>query len=160
MVKTKEMTQHEMILDHLRSTDPDTGKRRGLSQLEAKALYGIDRLASRIDELKNHKGYDLIGIIKTDNTGKRYTRYYLRSLDLQPTAKKDATITLKLTPRQAESLEIVACCVGGNPAGRRGDIDAIGEMLRTAGVPSGLGSEDSLLGPAYTEVEGDIIFKV
>jgi hypothetical protein len=72
-------TQHEMILDHLRSVDPDTGKTRGLSQLEAQHLYGIERLASRIDELKNHQGYDIVRVMKQDNTGKRYARYFLAS---------------------------------------------------------------------------------
>lgn len=60
------MSQKEMLLKHL--------KRKTISQYEALLVYGIARLASRIDELRK-EGWNIETIMKRDDKGKRYARY-------------------------------------------------------------------------------------
>jgi len=67
--------QRDAILAHLHSMD-GSGQRRGLTQMEALGLYRVNRLASRIDELRQD-GYDIHSIWRRDTTGKRYVRYFL-----------------------------------------------------------------------------------
>lgn len=63
------MTQNEMLLRHFK-------RRKSISQFEALLVYGIVRLASRIDELRQ-QGYAIETIMKKDEKGKRYARYRL-----------------------------------------------------------------------------------
>lgn len=60
------MSQKEVLLKHL--------KRKTISQYEALLVYGIARLASRIDELRQ-EGWNIETIMKRDDKGKRYARY-------------------------------------------------------------------------------------
>lgn len=60
------MSQKEVLLKHL--------KRKTISQYEALLVYGIARLASRIDELRK-EGWPIQTVMKRDNNGKRYARY-------------------------------------------------------------------------------------
>jgi hypothetical protein len=60
------MSQKEVLLKHL--------KRKTISQYEALLVYGIARLASRVDELRK-EGWNIETIMKRDNMGKRYARY-------------------------------------------------------------------------------------
>lgn len=60
------MSQKEVLLKHL--------KRKTISQYEALLVYGIARLASRIDELRK-EGWNIETIMKRDDKGKRYARY-------------------------------------------------------------------------------------
>lgn len=62
------MSQKEVLLKHL--------KRKTISQYEALLVYGIARLASRIDELRK-EGWTIETIMKRDDKGKRYARYKL-----------------------------------------------------------------------------------
>lgn len=57
------------ILSHLE-------KNGSISQAEATTVYRETRLAARIHELKGY-GYPIEAKWKTDNTGKRYKRYYM-----------------------------------------------------------------------------------
>lgn len=68
--------QKQVILQHLQSTDENTGKLRSISQIEAVGLYRIMRLASRVDELRKD-GHRIGTTMRTDITGKRYARYAL-----------------------------------------------------------------------------------
>lgn len=61
------MTQKETLLRHLK-------RKKTISQYEALLVYGIARLASRIDELRKD-GWSIETIMKTDEKGKRYARY-------------------------------------------------------------------------------------
>ena len=65
------MTQKEMIKDHL-------DREGSITSAEAMSLYGIARLASRIDEMRQD-GYAIksVPIISRNRYGKkiRYTRY-------------------------------------------------------------------------------------
>ena len=61
------MTQKETILRHLK-------RKKSISSFEALLVYGITRLASRIDELRQD-GHDIETIMKKDEKGKRYARY-------------------------------------------------------------------------------------
>jgi hypothetical protein len=61
------MNQREVIVKHLR----DYGS---ISPLEARHVYGIERLASRVEELKR-EGYLITTTIKKDAKGKRYAEY-------------------------------------------------------------------------------------
>jgi hypothetical protein len=61
------MTQRETILNHLQ-------KYGSISPLEARHVYGIERLASRVDELRQ-SGFKLTTSIKKDAKGKRYAEY-------------------------------------------------------------------------------------
>lgn len=63
------MTQNEMLLRHFK-------RRKSISQFEALLVYGIVRLASRIDELRQ-QGHAIETIMKKDEKGKRYARYRL-----------------------------------------------------------------------------------
>jgi hypothetical protein len=47
-----------------------------ITQLEARHVYGIERLASRIEELRRD-GHDIVSTEKTDAKGKRYVQYSL-----------------------------------------------------------------------------------
>jgi hypothetical protein len=69
------LKQKEMVLSHLHSINED-GERRGITAIEALALYRVMRLAPRIEELKKD-GYNIESRAKRDNTGKRYVRYFL-----------------------------------------------------------------------------------
>lgn len=62
------MSQKEVLLKHL--------KRKTISQYEALLVYGIARLASRIDELRQ-EGWPIETMMKRDDRGKRYARYRL-----------------------------------------------------------------------------------
>jgi hypothetical protein len=62
------MSQKQVLLKHL--------KRRTISQYEALLVYGIARLASRIDELRQ-EGWNIETMMKRDDRGKRYARYRL-----------------------------------------------------------------------------------
>jgi uncharacterized small protein (DUF1192 family) len=68
-------SQKNMILAHLYSID-DSGKRRGITGMEALGLYRVVSLTSRIAELKGD-GYRIISHRKKDTTGKTYVRYRL-----------------------------------------------------------------------------------
>ena len=61
------MTQRTKIIKHLR----DFGS---ISPLEARAVYGIERLASRIDELRQ-SGHSITSNFKKDAMGKKYVEY-------------------------------------------------------------------------------------
>lgn len=61
------MTQREQVVEHLT-------KYGSISPLEARHVYGIERLASRIDELKK-SGFKITAAGKKDAKGKRYTEY-------------------------------------------------------------------------------------
>lgn len=69
---TKEAAQNQraVILTHLKSGKP-------LTQEEARALYGVARLASRIDELKNRQGFPIEKIMIDTGKGTKIARYYL-----------------------------------------------------------------------------------
>lgn len=61
------MAQRETIVRHL--------QRHGtISPLEARHVYGIERLASRIDELRQN-GHSIETRTKRDPLGKRYAEY-------------------------------------------------------------------------------------
>lgn len=61
------MSQREVIVKHLQ----DYGS---ISPLEARHVYGIERLASRIDELRQ-SGHSIETRTKKDARGKRYAEY-------------------------------------------------------------------------------------
>lgn len=61
------MNQRETILEHITRFGT-------ISPLEARHVYGIERLASRIDELRQF-GTDIDTRIKRDAKGKRYAEY-------------------------------------------------------------------------------------
>lgn len=63
------MCQQETILKHL-------NKLGTISPLEARHVYGIERLASRIDELRK-RGFLISTNMKRDPMGKRYAEYRL-----------------------------------------------------------------------------------
>ena len=65
LIRTK--TQKQIIRDHLES-----GKT--LTPMHAFMVYGIARLASRIDELRND-GMKIDTIIKEDEAGRKYAEY-------------------------------------------------------------------------------------
>jgi hypothetical protein len=71
-------SQTKQIRDHLKSIDQSTGHTRGITAFEAIGLYRCFRLASRIKELRD-EGINIITILKRDNTGKKYGKYYLAS---------------------------------------------------------------------------------
>jgi hypothetical protein len=62
-------SQVQNLIAHLKNVGP-------ISPVEAKEIYGITRLASRINDLKN-KGLVIERDIRTDALGKRYARYWL-----------------------------------------------------------------------------------
>lgn len=63
------MTQREQVLEHLH-------KYGSISQLEARHVYRIQRLASRIDELRQD-GFQIETYRKKDARGERYAEYAL-----------------------------------------------------------------------------------
>lgn len=74
---TYDMTQKEIILKHLQQN-----LKQGISDSEARDLYGINRLGARIWDLKNHDGIkiDSVPERRKNRFGKRtiYARYTLR----------------------------------------------------------------------------------
>lgn len=63
------MTQYQTVLRHLR-------RHGNISQRDALVDYGITRLASRIDELRN-SGYRIKTVMKRNPaTGRSYGRYF------------------------------------------------------------------------------------
>ncbi len=70
------VSQKDEIIQYLHQIDPISGKRRGLSPLEAIGMFRIYRLASRIRELRED-GYDIRTENRRDTTGKTYARYFL-----------------------------------------------------------------------------------
>lgn len=64
------MCQKQTILNHFRKVGT-------ISPLEARHVYGIERLASRIDELRQ-EGFNIATRMKRDPMGKRYAEYVLR----------------------------------------------------------------------------------
>jgi hypothetical protein len=69
--------QSTIVLNHLRAEG-------SISQWEAHGVYGIRRLASRIDEIVA-AGWDLVKEEKRDAKGQRYIRY-----DLSPAQRRMA----------------------------------------------------------------------
>jgi len=63
------MSQKTKVLGYLRS-------RRYITQLVAKQVFGVERLASRITDLKDD-GHEIGKQMCKDESGKRYTRYSL-----------------------------------------------------------------------------------
>lgn len=61
------MSQRDQIIKHLK----DFGS---ISPLEAGHVYGIARLASRVDELRQ-AGYRIVTHMKQDAKGRRYASY-------------------------------------------------------------------------------------
>jgi hypothetical protein len=72
------MSQTQQILEHLKSIDKATGQTRGLTAFEAIGLYRCYRLAARVKELRQ-QGHNILTIVKRDNTGKKYGKYYLNT---------------------------------------------------------------------------------
>lgn len=63
------MAQVQSLIAHLTA-----GKT--ITQLEARQVYGIERLASRVDDARK-LGYAIDAQTKHDEAGKRYTQYSL-----------------------------------------------------------------------------------
>lgn len=63
------MTQTQTILNHLKHHGP-------ITPLKARGVYRIERLASRIYDLKR-EGYNIRKNIRRDPTGGRYAEYSL-----------------------------------------------------------------------------------
>ncbi len=76
MTMIAKVSQKDEILSYLHQIDSQTGKRRGLSPLEAIGMFRIYRLAARIDDLRND-GIAIRTDVKRDTTGKSYARYFL-----------------------------------------------------------------------------------
>lgn len=70
------VSQTAEILAYLHQIDPETGKRRGLSPLEAIGMFRCYRLAARIRDLRD-RGHDIRTEMKLDAKGKTYARYFL-----------------------------------------------------------------------------------
>ena len=70
------LSQKDEIISYLNQHDPQSGKLRGLSQLEAIGMWRIYRLAARIEELRDD-GYNIRTEMKRDATGKAFARYFL-----------------------------------------------------------------------------------
>lgn len=71
MVDNPTLTQTRRILEHLK----DQGS---ITQVEAQAMYKARSLTRRITDIRE-MGYDVYSEWKTDHTGQRYVRYWLRS---------------------------------------------------------------------------------
>lgn len=74
-MQTKKLTkksQCEHLLDYLKG-------RGHISQGEAELVFGVKRLASRINDLKN-RGHAIKPESRKDALGNRYTRYHLISV--------------------------------------------------------------------------------
>jgi hypothetical protein len=65
------------ILAYLNQYDPQTNKRRGITQLEAIGLWRCYRLSARIKDLRA-SGTKIRTEIKRDTTGKTFARYFLK----------------------------------------------------------------------------------
>lgn len=65
------MAQHDELLNHLQI-------RGSITQVEAQAIYKMRSLTRRIADLRE-QGYNIKSETKTDPTGQRYVRYWLRS---------------------------------------------------------------------------------
>ena len=65
------MSQTETLLQHLRLHGP-------ISPLKARAVYQIERLASRVHDLRR-SGHDVQMTEKRDPRGRRYAEYSLSS---------------------------------------------------------------------------------
>jgi hypothetical protein len=74
-----QVSQKDEILSYLHQRDPSTGKRRGISPLEAIGLFRCYRLAARIKELRED-GIKIRTEMRREptNTRKAYARYWLR----------------------------------------------------------------------------------
>jgi hypothetical protein len=77
-ITAKQLTQPETVLNHLHS-------KGSISGLEAMALYRITSLTKVMSVLQD-RGTEIRPEWRTDNTGKRYTRYYLPAFELAATA--------------------------------------------------------------------------
>lgn len=64
------MTQTEKLLSHLQKHGP-------ISPLKARHVYKIERLASRMHDLRR-MGHDIVVEQRRDPTGSRYAEYSLR----------------------------------------------------------------------------------
>lgn len=62
-------TQRQALIEHLESEGSITAG-------EARLVYQIDSLSSRISELRQ-AGYEIESVENRDRRGKRYVRYYL-----------------------------------------------------------------------------------
>jgi hypothetical protein len=69
------VTQCDQIVDHL-------NKYGSISPLEARHVHGIERLASRVDELRK-SGFKITTTIKKDAKGKRYAEYAFTKFAVQ-----------------------------------------------------------------------------
>ncbi len=76
MTMIAKVSQKDEILSYLHQIDSQTGKRRGLSPLEAIGMWRIFRLAARIEELRND-GVPIRTEVKRDATNKVFARYFL-----------------------------------------------------------------------------------
>lgn len=72
---TSMKTQRELLVDHLKKVG-------NISDLEARNIYMIRALPRRISDLEE-LGYVISRENKKDNTGRRYVRYHLISMDEQ-----------------------------------------------------------------------------
>lgn len=63
-------SQLDLLLNHFSHVSPPS-----ISRLEASALYRIDSLSRRINDLEE-LGHKFERVMKHDNTGKRYVRYF------------------------------------------------------------------------------------
>lgn len=75
MTMVAQVSQKQEILSYLHQIDPKSGKRRGLSQLEAIGMFRCFRLAARIEELRQK--HPIRTEIRRDAKGKTYARYFL-----------------------------------------------------------------------------------
>lgn len=63
-------TQTQLLLDHFK-LKPD------ISALEARALYRVEALPRRVADLRE-AGHEIHAVLRKDETGKRYTRYFYK----------------------------------------------------------------------------------
>lgn len=89
------MCQKQTILKHLR----DMGT---ISPLEARHVYGIERLAARIAEMRQ-EGYRITAVLKRDPMGKRYAEYRL-----MPTGAAMAFVGGNIGPAKMAPAELAA----------------------------------------------------
>lgn len=64
--------QHRLVLDHLRRH-----KATGITPALAREVYGIQRLAPRIFELRQ-KGHRISSVLEQDDMGRPFSRYRLK----------------------------------------------------------------------------------
>lgn len=65
-----QLSQRDQVLKHLREVGP-------LTPLQAFGVYGIFRLAARIEELRLD-GHDIDTVLRYDANGKQYAEYCIR----------------------------------------------------------------------------------